>query len=80
MYEPNVLNFVCLFVFCFRLLGQQVQTDRLTFAADVWGAKKIKEIQRVRVCACKKVLPVSQKTPNTVSYGELVDTHFILTR
>ena len=51
------------------MFGQQVQ-PALTFAADVWGAKKIKEIQKVHMYACKKVLSVSQRTPNTMIYRE----------
>ena len=52
------------------MFDQQVQ-PALTYAAEVWGAKKIEEIEKVHMYACKKALSVSQKTSNTMIYGEL---------
>ena len=49
------------------LLDQQVQPAP-TYAAEVWGAKKHKEIEKVRMYVCKKALSVRQKTPYTVIY------------
>ena len=48
-----------------RSSDQQVQ-PALTYAAEVWWAKKIEEIKKVHMYACKKVLSVSQKTSNTM--------------
>lgn len=53
-----------------RLFDQQVQ-PALLYAAEVWGTRKVLEIERVQLYACKKILSVSQKTPNAMVYGEL---------
>ena len=53
-----------------RLFDHQVQ-PALTYAAEVWEAKKVKEIEKVHRYACKKALSVSQKTTNAMIYGEL---------
>ena len=53
-----------------RLFDHQVQ-PALTYAAEVWEAKKVKEIEKVHMYACKKALSVSQKTTNAMIYGEL---------
>jgi hypothetical protein len=53
-----------------RLFDLQVQ-PALTYAAEIWGVKEVKKIEQVHMYACKKVLSVSQKTPNSMIYGEL---------
>lgn len=53
-----------------RLFDLQVQ-PALLYASEIWGVKEIAEIERVQMYACKKLLSVSQKTPNTMIYGEL---------
>ena len=61
----------CTYISIFlRLFDHQVH-PALTYAAEVWGAKKIKEIEKVHINACKKAFSVSQKLPNTMIYGEL---------
>ena len=38
----------------------------LTYAAEVWGVKEIQVAEHVHVYACKKILSVNPKTPNTM--------------
>lgn len=53
-----------------RLFDQQV-LPTITYAAEVWGVKETKIVEQVHMYACKKILSVSTKTPNTMIYGEL---------
>ena len=63
----NKCTDICIFL---RLLDQQVLPAH--FCAEVeWESKKDKEIEKVHIYAYKKALSVSQKTPNTIIYGEL---------
>jgi hypothetical protein len=53
-----------------NLFDIQVQ-PALTYSAEVWGMYDSSQIEKVHMYACKKLLSVSQKTPNTLIYGEL---------
>ena len=53
-----------------RLFDAQVQ-PALLYAAEIWGVHEVKAIEQIHMYACKKVLSVSQKTPNMMIYSEL---------
>jgi hypothetical protein len=54
----------------FKLFDTQI-VPMLLYAAEVWGYQKIEAIEKVHLMACKKLLGVSSKAPNTLVYGEL---------
>ena len=60
----------------FKLFDSQVKPV-LLYAAEVWGNRqtevreKLHVIERVHMYACKRLLGVSMKTPNTLIYAEL---------
>ena len=43
----------------------------LIYGSEVWGVKKIDEIETVHMIACKRYLGVPKSTPNRMIYGEL---------
>ena len=51
-----------------KLFDLQVQPS-LTYASEIWGLYNMKEIEKVHMYACRKVLRVSQKTPIAFIYG-----------
>ena len=54
----------------FKLFDAQVK-PMLLYAAEIWGINKYETIEKVHTFACKKLLGVSTRTPNTVIYGEV---------
>ena len=54
----------------FRLFDSQIKPI-LLYAAEVWGARDFKVIEKVHLFACRRLLGVSQKTPKTFLYTEL---------
>jgi len=54
----------------FKLFDTQI-VPMLLYAAEIWGFQKIEAIEKVHLMACKKVLGVSSRAPNTLVYGEL---------
>ena len=42
----------------------------LLYASEVWGTTQFKVIESVQLFACKKILNVNLRTPNTMAYGE----------
>lgn len=53
----------------FKLFDAQVK-PMLLYASEVWGITQYKVIEAVHLFACKKLLNVSPRTPNTMVYGE----------
>ena len=54
----------------FQLFDVQVR-PMLLYAAEIWGATKYEVIEKTHMFACKKLLGVSARTPNTFIYAEL---------
>ena len=54
----------------FKLFDSQVK-PMLLYGAEIWGMKKRDIIEKVHLYACKKLLGVSTKTPNSFIYAEL---------
>ena len=57
----------------FKLFDAQV-APMLIYASEVWGLasrETIQTIERVHMYACKRILGVTPRTPNTLIYGEL---------
>ena len=54
----------------FKLFDSQVK-PMLLYGAEIWGMKKRDIIEKVHLFACKKLLGVSAKTPNSFIYYEL---------
>ena len=54
----------------FKLFDCQVK-PMLLYGAEIWGMKKRDIIEKVHLFACKKLLGVSAKTPNSFIYFEL---------
>ena len=54
----------------FKLFDSQVK-PMLLYAAEVWGHTQSTIVEKVHMYACKRLLGVSQKTPNILIYGEL---------
>jgi hypothetical protein len=54
----------------FKLFDAQVK-PMLLYAAEIWGLSRYQVIESVHMFACKRLLNVSIKTPNTMVYGEL---------
>ena len=53
----------------FKLFDCQVK-PMLLYAAEIWGLTKFQSIESVHLFACKRLLSVSPKSPNTMIYGE----------
>jgi hypothetical protein len=43
----------------------------LNYASEIWGYGKSKEIEKVHLKFCKKILNVKIRTSNAAAYGEL---------
>ena len=43
----------------------------LSYASEIWGYSKSKEIERVHLKFCKRILNVNVRTSNAAVYGEL---------
>ena len=54
----------------FKLFDSQVKSI-LLYGAEIWGMRKREVIEKVHLYACKKLLGVSTKTPNSFVYTEL---------
>ena len=54
----------------FKLFDAQVK-PMLLYAAEIWGTSHFDTIEKVHTFACKKLLGVSTRTPNTLIYGEV---------
>ena len=54
----------------FKLFDSQVKPI-LLYGAEIWGMKGRAIIEKVHLYACKKLLGVSAKTPNSLVYSEL---------
>ena len=54
----------------FQLFDMQVK-PMLLYAAEIWGSTYYEVIEKTHMFACKKLLGVSAKTPNTFIYAEL---------
>jgi hypothetical protein len=53
----------------FQLFDAQVK-PMLLYAAEIWGQSKLDVIESAHLFACKRLLSVSDKTPNFMVYGE----------
>ena len=42
----------------------------LLYASEIWGTTNINVIETAHLFACKRLLNVSEKTPNNMIYGE----------
>jgi len=49
----------------------------LNYACEISGFSKSKEIERIHLKFCKKILMCKMKTPTTAVYGELATLSFI---
>ena len=54
----------------FKLFDSQIK-PMLLYGAEIWGMKSREIIEKVHLFACKKLLGVSSKTPNSFIYHEL---------
>ena len=54
----------------FQLFDVQIK-PMLLYAAEIWGATQYEIIEKTHMFACKKLLGVSARTPNTFIYAEL---------
>ena len=56
----------CIF---FQLFDAQVK-PMLLYASEILGMTRLSNIEKVRLFACKRLLSVSEQTPNRMVYGE----------
>ena len=56
-------------VIFFQLFDAQVK-PMLLYAAEIWGWRDVDIIESAHLFACKRILNVSNKTPNHMTYGE----------
>ena len=56
-------------VIFFQLFDAQVK-PMLLYAAEIWGWKEVDVVESAHLFACKKIMSVSNKTPNHMTYGE----------
>lgn len=54
----------------FKLFDAQVK-PMLLYASEIWGLKRFDVIEKIHLFACKRLLNVYPRTPNTLVYGEL---------
>ena len=54
----------------FQLFDVQIK-PMLLYAAEIWGTTQYEIIEKTHLFACKKLLGVSARTPNTFIYAEL---------
>ena len=54
----------------FQLFDVQIK-PMLLYAAEIWGTTQFEIIEKTHMFACKKLLGVSARTPNTFIYAEL---------
>ena len=54
----------------FKLFDAQVK-PMLLYASEIWGATQYRVVEAVHLFACKRLLSVSPRTPNTMVYGEI---------
>jgi len=53
----------------FRLFDSQIK-PMLLYASEIWGICKVPVIESAHLFACKRLLGVPNKTPNTLVYGD----------
>ena len=53
----------------FQLFDAQIK-PMLLYASEVWGTSMLANIETAHLFACKRLLSVSDKTPNYIVYGE----------
>ena len=53
----------------FQLFDAQIK-PMLLYASEVWGTSRLANIETAHLFACKRLLSVSDKTPNHMVYGE----------
>ena len=53
----------------FQFFDCQVK-PMLLYASEIWGLSKVENIEKAHLFAIKRLLSVSNKTPNTLVYGE----------
>ena len=53
----------------FQLLDAQIK-PMLLYVSEVWGTSRLANIETAHLFACKRLLSVSDKTPNHMVYGE----------
>ena len=53
----------------FQLFDAQVK-PMLLYAAEIWGVKEVNNIESAHMFACKRLLSLSDRTPNQMIYGE----------
>ena len=53
----------------FKLFDAQIQ-PQLLYASELWGLQEHTNVEKVHTFACKQLLRVDQKTPNSLVYGE----------
>ena len=53
----------------FQLFDAQIK-PMLLYASEVWGTSRLANIEIAHLFACKRLLSVSDKTPNHMVYGE----------
>ena len=53
----------------FQLFDAQVK-PMLLYAAEVWGWKSVDSVETAHMFACKRILSVSDRSPNHMVYGE----------
>jgi exonuclease III len=54
----------------FRLFDAQIK-PMLLYASEIWGMKRYHVVEAVHLFACKRLLNIGSKTPNTMAYGEI---------
>ena len=54
----------------FKLFDEQIAPS-LLYAAEIWGYREKKQIEKVHLCVCKLFINVPTVTLNDMIYGEL---------
>ena len=54
----------------FKLFDAQVK-PMLLYSSELWGMTRYKAIESVHLFACKRLVNVSARTPNTMAFGEV---------
>jgi len=53
----------------FQLFGAHIK-PMLLYASEIWGTARVSAIEEAHLFACKRLLCVSNKTPNHMVYGD----------
>ena len=62
----------------FKLFDCQVK-PMLLYASEIWGTTNIHVIETAHLLACKRLVNVSDKTPNNMIMAKQADIHFLST-